>query len=514
MTGLSIALTTSVKLVGLFIVALIGLATLHDLWRLIDIRRKLTTTQCVQHFMARAVTLIALPIVIYLGFFAVHFTILNRSGPGDSFMSPAFQASLLGNRFNKDSRSVPLNASISLLHYKTNCYLHSHSHNYPLRYDDDRVSSQGQQITGYPHADSNNHWRLIPADDVYEVVENGVTQPRYLKNGDIVQLEHVNTKRWLLTHDVASPLTPTHMEMTAIVPDESRRNETLWRIEVEGGASDAIVGTIDAKLKLINVQHKVALSSHKKPYGEWGFGQQEVNGNKNHKQKTNTWVVDDVVRGETKVLRSAMGRSRDGFFAKFLELQYVMLRENAALVAEHPYQSQPGSWPALLRGISFWIKAPDQQIYLIGNPLVWWGGLFSLGILLMLMLLDAIAMRRGIDTAMDDSARRRLFFTGGFFLGGWALHYLPFFIMGRALFLHHYLPALMFTFMVSGTVFDFATRFETKGIRTVMATSVVAALGLSFYYFSPLTYGLPLGPEQVEARRLLPGWDYHYGAKL
>lgn len=35
--------------------------------------------------------------MIYLSFFWVHFKILKYSGPGDTFMSPAFQETLLGN---------------------------------------------------------------------------------------------------------------------------------------------------------------------------------------------------------------------------------------------------------------------------------------------------------------------------------------------------------------------------------------------------------------------------------
>jgi len=50
-----------------------------------------------RHFAARAVGLIAIPLVVYLSFFWIHFTILTQSGTGDSFMSPQFQESLAGN---------------------------------------------------------------------------------------------------------------------------------------------------------------------------------------------------------------------------------------------------------------------------------------------------------------------------------------------------------------------------------------------------------------------------------
>lgn len=34
---------------------------------------------------------------------------------------------------------------------------------------------------------------------------------------------------------------------------------------------------------------------------------------------------------------------------------------------------------------------------------------------------------------------------------GWLLHYLPFYIMGRILYYHHYFPAMLFSSMLTGT---------------------------------------------------------------
>ena len=41
--------------------------------------------------------MILVPFLIYLSFFWAHFKILKYSGPGDTFMSPAFQETLAGN---------------------------------------------------------------------------------------------------------------------------------------------------------------------------------------------------------------------------------------------------------------------------------------------------------------------------------------------------------------------------------------------------------------------------------
>lgn len=57
-----------------------------------------------KHFLARAVALILLPLVLYLFFFWIHLTILTKSGTGDTFMSPAFQETLIGNELLLNSQ--------------------------------------------------------------------------------------------------------------------------------------------------------------------------------------------------------------------------------------------------------------------------------------------------------------------------------------------------------------------------------------------------------------------------
>lgn len=91
----------SVKWVGLFAVALVGLYTIEDLWDMLgDIQMPKMTYA--KHWLARIVFLIILPISIYMICFALHFAILYKSGPGDAQMSSLFQANLQGNSFEKN----------------------------------------------------------------------------------------------------------------------------------------------------------------------------------------------------------------------------------------------------------------------------------------------------------------------------------------------------------------------------------------------------------------------------
>ena len=57
----------------------------------------------VKHFLARAMCLIALPIVLYMAIFYVHLRVLYLTGPGDGFFSSAFQTHLEGNSLHNAS---------------------------------------------------------------------------------------------------------------------------------------------------------------------------------------------------------------------------------------------------------------------------------------------------------------------------------------------------------------------------------------------------------------------------
>ena len=184
----------STKYVGLFAFITIGSAVAIDLWDLLNVNRRqgtLSLPDFGKHFAARAFALIVVPFLFYLFWFQVHFAILTRSGPGDDFMTPEFQETLSDNAMSANAVTIDYYDNIQIRHKETHGYLHSHPDKYPLRYDDGRVSSQGQQVTGYPYADANNHWQILPMDKE-EVMG------RHVKNNEVVRLRHVVTNTMLL----------------------------------------------------------------------------------------------------------------------------------------------------------------------------------------------------------------------------------------------------------------------------------------------------------------------------
>lgn len=537
-TGVFMACAWGSKVNGILTVLAIGIAVLVDLWDLLDIRKSPSMDPFWRHFAARAFALILVPLIVYLSFFWVHFAILNHSGTGDTFMSPQFQESLAGNELLMNSLELKYHDTITLKHKDTKVFLHSHPEQYPLRYDDGRVSSQGQQVTGYGHADENNWWQIVPTKALPETGRG-----RIVRHGDIIQLLHVTTQTYLLTHDVASPLMPTNQEVTTWPRDDiSRYNDTLFRLNLNGAHEGEPVRSKSGYLRLVHVPTRVSLWTSTGQLPDWAFRQQEVNGDKNPQDRNTIWYADDIIStadGEDVSGRISAQQTKSpkplGFFRKFFELQFLMLQHNAGLTASHPYASPPINWPFLLSGISFWTQSEGQkQIYLIGNVVGWWTCALALSLYVGIVGADLIAKRRGIEP-IPLAVRNRLWNSAGFFIVVWFMHYFPFFLMSRQLFIHHYLPSHLASALVAGAVLHFLLSetiqypISIRGHSTrprkpqwaelgakgpVVVVGYFLALFAAFVFIAPLTYGTPgLDGDAVNSKRLLQSWTLHFAGK-
>jgi dolichyl-phosphate-mannose-protein mannosyltransferase len=159
----------------------------------------------------------------------------------------------------------------------------------------------GQQVTGYGHADENNWWQIIPTKALPETGRG-----RIVRHNDVIQLLHVTTDTFLLTHDVASPLMPTNQEFTTWARDDiSRYNDTLFHLYLNGAHEGEPARSKSGYLRLVHVPTKVSLWSHRDQLPDWAFRQQEVNGDKNPMDRGATWYADEVISagGASSLLR-------------------------------------------------------------------------------------------------------------------------------------------------------------------------------------------------------------------
>src|SRR3989344_2517165 len=81
-----------------------------------------------RYLISRAVFLVIIPGVIYFSIFAIHFSLLSKSGPGDAFMTPQFRKTLQGYNDPETKTVIPLNLwgkfkELNIQMYKSNATL-------------------------------------------------------------------------------------------------------------------------------------------------------------------------------------------------------------------------------------------------------------------------------------------------------------------------------------------------------------------------------------------------------
>src|SRR3989338_287834 len=117
--GVFAGLAASVKWTGLTFLAIIGILYLIN-W--FESSRKFGG------LIRDTVFLLVLPFIIYFSVFAIHFSLLNKSGPGDAFMTPEFRKTLAGSADNANAGIHPLNIfekfkELNVQMYKSNATL-------------------------------------------------------------------------------------------------------------------------------------------------------------------------------------------------------------------------------------------------------------------------------------------------------------------------------------------------------------------------------------------------------
>ena len=184
-------------------------------------------------------------------------------------------------------------------------------------------------------------------------------------------------------------------------------------------------------------------------------------------------------------------------FQKFIELNKEMYTANKTLTATHPYSSKWYTWPFMTRPIYYWnqdsTNTPTQsKIYLIGNPIIWWASTVSIMYLVLSIMGEWISKKR-ITLSLNTIP---LILIGGYFV-----NYLPFIGIGRVMFLYHYLSALIFAILALAYLID-----QSKNYRKIWIVLLVISC-LSFLYFAPLSYGLPLEAGSFQHRLWFPTWQ-------
>lgn len=188
---------------------------------------------------------------------------------------------------------------------------------------------------------------------------------------------------------------------------------------------------------------------------------------------------------------------------KIVELNKEMYTaQNSLDDVTHPYASRWYTWPLEIRTVYYWqgdtLKNGSQgNIYLLGNPVVWW--LAAVGIFAALVV--------WLTKPSWLGKRRKLI---AFLLAGYAVNFIPFTFIQRPMFLYHYLFALLFSILATCVMlaifFDWQrAKYSEKAVKQTYWL-LVAVVVLGFLNFIPLSYGWPMTPDDLRLHMWLPTW--------
>ncbi len=213
------------------------------------------------------------------------------------------------------------------------------------------------------------------------------------------------------------------------------------------------------------------------------------------------------------------------FYKETAAMHKIMLSANYGLGASHPDASQWWSWPMMKVPVYYWGGKAEPGwragIYLLGNPVVWWGGsmLFITAVLFgpIRWLIRVLGRWSSLENPNDKNQTlnqiqmtklqmpsKALWIP----LVGYVMAYGPLIRVPRVLFLYHYLIPLIFSLMFGILWLDKRGAFKPKEVSNQAAWYFVV-IGLTaavFVIFSPLTYGFAIPEELYNSLFLRDTW--------
>ena len=187
-----------------------------------------------------------------------------------------------------------------------------------------------------------------------------------------------------------------------------------------------------------------------------------------------------------------------------------MMTSNNALVPDPDKQDDLASkwwqWPILNVGLR--MCSWDDKIvkyFLLGNPMVYWGSTVSLGVFALITAWYLVRWQRGYkDLSLKEIDH--IHYSGLYPVLGWFLHYLPFVVMARVTYVHHYYPALYFAILTFGFSADWMLR-NKKPVVQYIAYGIMYAVVVGLYVlFIPICWGMTGSNKQYSHLKWFPGW--------
>ena len=175
---------------------------------------------------------------------------------------------------------------------------------------------------------------------------------------------------------------------------------------------------------------------------------------------------------------------------------------------DHPYYSPWYEWPVIGKPMWYYdgTYQPDgyaETISAFGNPLVWWGGLIALIVMMAIWLVRHVS-KNGIELHNRTNDMRPAILIISF-----AAQYLPWVLVPRGTYIYHYFTSVPFIIACMSLAFEYLLDIAKKPVLkkavygTIIAVCVVGLL--LFVGFYPFASGAMTDIRWLRAMQWLPG---------
>lgn len=177
------------------------------------------------------------------------------------------------------------------------------------------------------------------------------------------------------------------------------------------------------------------------------------------------------------------------------QCQVSMYNYHSNLDATHSFESRWYSWPLALRPVWYYMGGGlpvgmYSSIAGMANPVVWWAGIFAVGILLWQQV-SGRGSRGGLVVLV-------LFFT----------QLVPWMFVTRCTFMYHYFPSLLFSIAALALVLANWAKHRPKAARiAALATLFVAAV--VYVWLSPAATGAVVSAARAQTMKWTDSWGFY-----
>jgi dolichyl-phosphate-mannose-protein mannosyltransferase len=192
----------------------------------------------------------------------------------------------------------------------------------------------------------------------------------------------------------------------------------------------------------------------------------------------------------------------------------------------HPYCAAWYKWPLMTRPMAYYyqttlslnepppVMGPPlppgtakviYDVHAMGNPFLWWFGLVSLLFLVGIIVWQFInfwVKPKHFSSATPMSIDTWIAL---FLVLNYLANLLPWVEVTRCVFIYHYMPALVFTFLAIAWFVDQCIRSYYSYLRAVGVTITFIIL-VAFVFWMPIYLGLPLSPDAYKLRMWFNSW--------